>query len=139
MRWMSAWGSRLCWDHWFVEYWCVLIHQFTYTRTHTYTYIHIHICICMYGRAALQSNTGQFFFFWIRGKPHPQESALCGLRWASKTPAVPSSYKRCTPWLELETCCANFKPFAITLRPFGTKKGGVIIHEKHTWAQLKEA
>jgi hypothetical protein len=53
-------------------------------------------------------------------KPHFSKSALCGSRWASKTPAVPDSYKRCTPWLELETCCAHLKPFVITLRPLGT-------------------
>jgi hypothetical protein len=60
-----------------------------------------------------------FFFFWIRGNLTSPESALCGLRWGSKTPAVPGSYKRCTPWLELKTCCADPKPFAITLRPLG--------------------
>jgi len=60
------------------------------------------------------------FFFWIRGNPTPQKSALCEPRWASKTPAVSGSYKRCTPWLELETCCADLKPFAITPRPLGT-------------------
>jgi len=53
-------------------------------------------------------------------KPHFSESTLCGSRWTSKTPAVPDSYKRCTPWLELETCCAHLKPFVITLRPLGT-------------------
>jgi hypothetical protein len=41
------------------------------------------------------------FFFLDSRKPHPPESALCGPRWVSKTPAVPGSYKRCTPWLEL--------------------------------------
>ena len=50
-------------------------------------------------------------------KPHPLESALCGSRWAGKTPAVSDSFKRCTPWLELETYCANLKSFAITLCP----------------------
>jgi hypothetical protein len=38
--------------------------------------------------------------------------------WASKTLAVPDSYKRCTPWLELETCYADLKLFIITLRSF---------------------
>jgi hypothetical protein len=38
----------------------------------------------------------QEFFLDLR-KPHPPESALCEPRWASKTPAVPGSYKRCTP------------------------------------------
>jgi hypothetical protein len=60
------------------------------------------------------------FFFLDSRKPHPPESALYGPRWASKTPAVPGSYKRCTPWLELETWCADLKPFVITLRPLGT-------------------
>jgi len=60
------------------------------------------------------------FFFLIRGHLTLPESALCGPRWGSKTPAVPGSYKRCTPWLELETCCADLKPFDITLRPLGT-------------------
>jgi hypothetical protein len=62
-----------------------------------------------------------FFFFWIRGNLTSPESALCGPRWGSKTPAVPGSYKKCTPWLELETCCADLKPFAITLRPLRTR------------------
>jgi len=70
---------------------------------------------------------GQFFFFWIRGNLTPLESALCGRRWGSKTPAVPGSYKRCTPWLELETCCANLKPFAITLHPLGTNMIYIIL------------
>jgi hypothetical protein len=61
-----------------------------------------------------------FFFFLNSRKPHSQESALCGPRWASKTSAVPGSYKRCTFWPELETCCADLKPFTITLRPLGT-------------------
>jgi len=60
------------------------------------------------------------FSFDLR-KPHPSESALCGPRWGSKTPAVPGSYKRCMPWLELETCCIDLKPFAITLRPLAIK------------------
>jgi hypothetical protein len=30
----------------------------------------------------------------------------------SKTSTVLGSYKRYTSWLELETCCANLKPFA---------------------------
>jgi hypothetical protein len=57
-----------------------------------------------------------FFFFLDSRKPHSSESVLCGPRWASKNPAVPDSYKRCTSWLELETCCADLKPFTITLR-----------------------
>jgi hypothetical protein len=52
------------------------------------------------------------FFFLDSRKPHPPERALCGSRWGSKTPIVPDFYKRCTPWLELETCCADLKPFA---------------------------
>ena len=70
------------------------------------------------------------FFFWIRGTPS-SESALCGSRWATKTPAVPGSYKRCTPWLELETCCADLKPFAITPRPLRTLYGNSYC----TWIQ----
>jgi len=58
-------------------------------------------------------------FFYSR-KPHLLESVFCGSRWVSKTPVIPGSYKRCTPWLELETSCADLKPFAITLRPLGT-------------------
>jgi hypothetical protein len=54
-----------------------------------------------------------FFFFLIRETP-PPESALCGLRWTSKTPAVPGSYKRCTSWLELETCCENLFQYLLT-------------------------
>jgi hypothetical protein len=53
-----------------------------------------------------------FFFFDLR-KPHFLESVLCRFRWASKTLTVPGSYKRCTSWLELETCCADLKPFGI--------------------------
>jgi hypothetical protein len=61
-----------------------------------------------------------FFFFLDSRKPHSQESVFCGSRWASKTSAVSGSYKRCTPWLELETCCADLKFFTITLCPLGT-------------------
>ena len=60
-------------------------------------------------------NNKYYIFFLDSRKLHPPENALCGPRWASKTPAVPGSYKRCTPWLELETCYADLKPFAITL------------------------
>ena len=69
----------------------------------------------------------QFFFFFFffsffldLRKHHPPESALYGPRWASKTPTVPGSYKRYTPWLELETYCADLNPFAITPRPLRT-------------------
>jgi hypothetical protein len=62
-----------------------------------------------------------FFFFLDSKKPYLPESALCGSRWENKTPAVSSSYKRCTSWLEFETCCANLKPFTITLRPSKTR------------------
>jgi hypothetical protein len=58
----------------------------------------------------------RFFFLDLR-KPHPPESALYKSRWASKTPAVPGSYKRCMPWLEFKTYCVDFKLFAITLYP----------------------
>jgi len=56
--------------------------------------------------------------FLYSRKPHPPENVFYGLRWASKTPAVPGSYKRYTSRLELETCCADLKPFTITLRPW---------------------
>jgi len=59
-------------------------------------------------------------FFLDSRKPHPPESVLCGPRWGSKTPSVPGSYKRCTPWLEFGTCCADLKPFTITLCPLRT-------------------
>jgi len=61
----------------------------------------------------------QTFFFLNSRKPYPLESVLCGSRWASKTPAVPDSYKKCTPWLELETCYADLKLFAIMLCSLG--------------------
>jgi hypothetical protein len=61
----------------------------------------------------------KFFFFYSR-KLYFLKNIFCGFRWASKTPAVPDSYKRCTPWLELESCSANLKSFAITLRPLRT-------------------
>jgi hypothetical protein len=78
--------------------------------------------ICVPKYKCLTSKKEFFFFFFDSRKPHPPESALCGLRWGSKTSAVPGSYKRCTPWLELETCCADPKFFVITLRFLGTKK-----------------
>jgi len=52
-----------------------------------------------------------FYFFFEFEKPHPLESVFYGFRRASKTPVIPGSYKRCTPWLELETCCADLKPY----------------------------
>jgi len=55
------------------------------------------------------------FFFWIRENLISLESVLCGSRWGSKTLDIPGSYKRCMPWLELETYCADLKPFIITL------------------------
>jgi hypothetical protein len=67
------------------------------------------------------------FFFFDSRKPHLLESTLCRPRWASKTPAVPGSYKRCTLWLELETCCADLKPFAITLCPLGTFETSLVV------------
>jgi len=56
-------------------------------------------------------------FFLDSRKSHSLESALCGSKWGSKIPAVPDSYKSCTPLLELETCCADLKSFTITLHP----------------------
>ena len=61
-------------------------------------------------------NLLEWFIYFYSRKPYPPESVLCGSRWASKTSAVPGSYKRCTPWLELETCCADLKSFVITPR-----------------------
>jgi len=58
-----------------------------------------------------------FIFFYSRN-PRLPENALYEPRWTSKTPVVPGSYRRCTPWLELETCCADLKLFAITPRPW---------------------
>jgi len=63
----------------------------------------------------------KLFFFGFEETSPSRKSALCGPRWGSKTPAIPGSYKRCTPWLELKTCCANLKPFVITLRLLRTK------------------
>jgi len=57
-----------------------------------------------------------FFFFDLR-KPYFLKNIFCESMWANKTLAVPSSYKRCTSWLELETCCADLKLFAITPHP----------------------
>ena len=61
------------------------------------------------------------FFFLDSKKPHLPENALCGSKRESKILAVPGFYKRCTSWLELETCCADLKYFAITLRPLRTR------------------
>jgi hypothetical protein len=52
-------------------------------------------------------------------KTHFLKSVFYRSRWKNKTPAVPDSYKRCTLLLELKTCCANLKPFTITLRLLG--------------------
>ena len=61
-----------------------------------------------------------YFILFYSRKPYLLESVHCGFRWASKTPAVSGSYKRCTSWLELEICCTDFKPFVITLRGLET-------------------
>jgi hypothetical protein len=47
---------------------------------------------------------------------YSSKRVLCELKWASKIPAVPDSYKKYTSWLELETCYADLKFFAITPR-----------------------
>ena len=60
------------------------------------------------------------FFFLNSRKPHLSKSVLCEPRWASKIMVIPDFYKRCTSWLELETCCVDLKLFTITLRPLGT-------------------
>lgn len=52
-------------------------------------------------------------------KPHSLKKAFCGLRWISKTPIIPDSYKKYTSWLKLETYYANFKFFTTTLRSLG--------------------
>jgi hypothetical protein len=54
-------------------------------------------------------------FFLDSRKLHFLKSIFCGFRWTSKTPVIPGSYKICTSWLELEICCADLKPFVITL------------------------
>jgi hypothetical protein len=57
-----------------------------------------------------------FFFFLVRGNFILPENVFCGSRWGSKILAVPSSYKKCTSWLELETYYTDLKFFTITLR-----------------------
>jgi len=69
--------------------------------------------------AEMHATTHLFFFILDSRKLHPPKNAFYRPRWASKISAIPGSYKRCTPWLELETCCADLKPFAITLRLLG--------------------
>jgi hypothetical protein len=64
-----------------------------------------------YGR---QSNLFVHNFFFYSRKSHSPKNALCRPRWASKTSAIPGFYKRCTSWLELETCYADLKSFAIS-------------------------
>ena len=71
-----------------------------------------------------------FFFFNLR-KLHLLKSVFYGLRWASKIPAVSDSYKRCTPWLELETCYTDLKSFAITLYPLRTWNDYYVIYRKY--------
>jgi hypothetical protein len=78
----------------------------------------------LYPKYLLTHPTRQYFFFWFfldLRKLYSLESVLCGFRWASKTPVVPCSYKRCTPWLKLETCCVNLKLFTITPQPLRTR------------------
>jgi len=60
-----------------------------------------------------------FFFLDLR-KSYLSKNIFYRSRWGSKTLSVPDSYKKCTSWLELETCYANLKPFIITLRLLGT-------------------
>jgi hypothetical protein len=57
--------------------------------------------------------------FYLR-KPYFLKSVFYRFRWTSKISIVPDFYKRCISWLELETCCADLKPFNITLRPLKT-------------------
>jgi len=73
------------------------------------------------GKKAFWTKWQIYFFIFGFEKFYLLKNILCRSRWASKTPAVPDFYKRCTPWLKLETCCADLKSFTITLRPFGTK------------------
>jgi len=78
---------------------------------------------CMYtciSMVFIYIHTHTHYFFWIRGNFTSLQSAFCGLRWWNKTLAISGSYKRCTPWLEFETCCADLELFVITLRPLGT-------------------
>jgi hypothetical protein len=70
--------------------------------THTHTHDNI------YSRQYL------IFFFLNLRKPHFFKNILCKSRWGRKTPAVSGFYKRCTPWLELETCYTDLKSFVIT-------------------------
>jgi len=60
-----------------------------------------------------------YFFFWIQGNITPRKAHFVGPG-ESKTPTVSGSYKRCTLWLELQTCCADLKLFTITLQPLKT-------------------
>ena len=54
-----------------------------------------------------------FSFFWIWETTSHVRHILWP-RWVSKTLFVPDSYKKCTSWLKLKTCCVDLKPFAIT-------------------------
>jgi hypothetical protein len=56
------------------------------------------------------------FFFFRFEEIYLLKNVFCWFKWASKILAVSGSYKRYTSWFELETCYADLKPFAITLR-----------------------
>jgi len=81
--------------------WCSYIYAFCIWKNYV-----IFACWLMYH--------GMNFFFEFEETLF-LKSVFYRFREASKTSAVPSSYKRCTSWLELETCCADLKSFIITL------------------------
>jgi len=77
----------------------------------------IHTPLINTRRSSMQSlSQNTFFFFKIRGNLTFLKSVFYGSRWGSKILVVPGFYKRCTLWFELETGCADLKPFTITLR-----------------------
>ena len=55
------------------------------------------------------------FIYFIRGNLIFWKNIFCRFRWASKTPSILSSYKRCTrtPWLKFEISCIDFKSFVV--------------------------
>jgi hypothetical protein len=98
--------------------WCSYIYAFCIWKNQV-----IFACWLMYH--------GMVFFFFNLRKLHLLKSVFYGFRWASKISAVSNSYKRCTPWLELETCYADLKSFAITLYPLRTWNDYYVIYRKY--------
>ena len=126
--------------------WCeremsaIFVHDFNNVQMYYVAYASV--CECFWHTSTgvvlrqvtrvLLSSTCIFFFKFE--KTLFLREYILRFRWASKILVALDSYKRCTPWLELETCCADLKLFIIKSQVF--YHHGTHLKLMHGWTDV---